>query len=449
MARIGLYNCTIVNEGIQEKVSILIEDSTIAKIYRDNLRDVIASSPDQLIDCTGKLVFPGVIDDQVHFREPGLTHKADIYTESKAAVAGGTTSFMEMPNTSPQTVTLTDLDAKFAIAREKSLANYSFYFGATNSNAELLPKLDKTKVCGVKVFMGSSTGNMLVDQAEALEAIFKQSPTLIATHCEDEGTIAANLKEYKERYGEGMAFGYHPAIRSAEACYISSSLAVKLAKQFNSRLHILHLSTGKELSLFDGSTPLEKKRITAEVCVHHLWFNSSNYETLGWRIKWNPAVKAESDRLALIDGLKNNLIDVVATDHAPHLESEKNQGYFSSPSGGPMVQHSLLTMIELSKKGHFPIELVADKMCHAPAKLFQIEKRGFIREGYFADLVVVDPAARLEVTKESLLYKCKWSPLEGVTLSARVNQTFVNGNLVYNKGIFDESVKGKELAFNR
>lgn len=449
MARVGLFNCTIVNEGIQEKASILIEDSIIVKIYRDNLRDVIASSPDQIIDCTGKLVFPGVIDDQVHFREPGLTHKADIYTESKAAVAGGTTSFMEMPNTNPQTTTLEDLDNKFAVAKEKSLANYSFYFGATNSNAELLPKLNKKRVCGVKVFMGSSTGNMLVDQTEALESIFKQSPILIATHCEDEATITANLKEYHSKYGDGIAFRYHPIIRSEEACFISSSLAVSLAKKFNSRLHILHLSTGKELSLFDSNTPLEQKLITAEVCVHHLWFNDEDYDTLGWKIKWNPSVKTENDRLALIEGLKHNLIDVVATDHAPHLESEKNQGYFSSPSGGPMVQHSLLAMLELAQKGHFPIELVAEKMCHAPAKLYGIEKRGFIREGYFADIVVVDPAASWKITKESLLYKCKWSPLEGNTLSAKVVQTFVNGRLVYNKGIFDESVKGQELVFSR
>jgi dihydroorotase len=394
------------------------------------------------------VVTPWCNDDQVHFREPGLTHKGDIYTESKAGVAGGVTSFMEMPNTNPQTTTIELLDEKFNIAAGKSLANYSFYLGATNDNIEEIIKLNPKKVCGIKIFMGSSTGNMLVDSRESLDKIFKLSPTLIATHCEDETTIRNNIELYKQKYGENVDFKYHAKIRSEEACYLSSSLAVEFAKRHGSRLHILHLSTAKELSLLDNKMPLKDKKITGEVCVHHLWFNDSDYDKFGWRIKWNPSVKTETDRLALIDGLKHNLLDVVATDHAPHLINEKDNSYFKSASGGPMVQHSLITMLELSHKGYFPIELVIDKMCHAPATLYRIEKRGFVREGYYADLVLVNPNTKQTVTKDSLLYKCEWSPLENETLSSKVVMTFVNGRLVYNNGVFDESGKGMALTFN-
>ncbi|HRX31929.1 MAG TPA: dihydroorotase [Tenuifilaceae bacterium] len=449
MDKIAITNAVVINEGSRYKGTILIENEFISKIIPDNLHKALNISDYKIIDAQGLLLLPGVIDDQVHFRDPGLTHKGDIYSESKAAAAGGVTSFMEMPNTIPPATTLTLLDEKYNSASKKSLVNYSFYLGATNNNIEEIVKIDPKEVCGVKVFMGSSTGNMLVDNREALDKIFKYSPTIITTHCEDETTIRNNLEKYRKEFGEDINFKYHAEIRSEEACYISSSLAVELAKKHNSRLHILHLSTQKELSLLDNTIPLEQKRITGEVCVHHLWFNNDDYEKLGWRIKWNPSVKKESDRIGLINGLKNNLLDVVATDHAPHLISEKNAPYFKSASGGPMVQHSLSAMLELSKKGYFPIELVVNKMCHAPATLFKIDRRGFIREGYYADLVLVNPTDSFEVTKESLYYKCGWSPLEGETLHNKVIMTMVNGRIVYNNGVFDESVKGKSLRFNQ
>ena len=448
MEKIAIINALIINEGKRTKGTVIINNGVIEHIIANDTSKVSSYNATRVIDAEGLFLIPGVIDDQVHFREPGLTHKGDIYTESKAGVAGGVTSFMEMPNTNPQTTTIELLDEKFKIASEKSLANYSFYLGATNDNIDEIVKLNPKKVCGIKIFMGSSTGNMLVDSRESLDKIFKLSPTLIATHCEDETTIRNNIELYKQKYGENLDFKYHAEIRSEEACYLSSSLAVELAKRHGSRLHILHLSTAKELSLLDNKLPLKDKKITGEVCVHHLWFNSSDYDKLGWRIKWNPSVKTETDRLALIDGLKNNLLDVVATDHAPHLLEEKNNTYFKSASGGPMVQHSLLAMFELSRKGHFSLETVVDKMCHAPAILYKIEKRGFIREGYHADLVLVNPNSRQTITKDSLLYKCGWSPLEGETLSASVQITMVNGKIVCENGKFDESSKGNALEFN-
>lgn len=448
MGRIAITNALIINEGKQQKGNLIVNDGLIEHISYENSSPLSRFKPERIIDAEGLLLLPGVIDDQVHFREPGLTHKGDIYTESKAGVAGGVTSFMEMPNTNPQTTTIELLDDKFKVASEKSLANYSFYLGATNDNIDEIVKLNPKRVCGIKIFMGSSTGNMLVDSRESLDKIFKLSPTLIATHCEDETTIRNNIELYKQKYGETLDFKYHAEIRSEEACFLSSSLAVEFAKKHGSRLHILHLSTAKELSLLDSKTPLKDKKITGEVCVHHLWFNNKDYDSLGWRIKWNPSVKTETDRLALIDGLKNNLLDVVATDHAPHLLEEKNNTYFKSASGGPMVQHSLLAMIELSKKGYFTIETIVDKMCHAPAILYRVEKRGFIREGYFADIVLVNPNSRQTVTNDSLLYKCGWSPLEGKTLSASVQITMVNGKIVYENGKFDESIKGTALKFN-
>lgn len=447
MGRLAIINATIINEGKTFKGNLIVNGETIEHISTAP-SSVDKFLPEEIINAEGLWLLPGVIDDQVHFREPGLTHKGDIYTESKAAVAGGVTSFMEMPNTKPQTTTVELLHDKFKIASQKSLANYSFYLGATNDNIDEITKVDPRNVCGLKVFMGSSTGNMLVDNEDALEKIFRFSPTIITTHCEDEDTIRKNLEKYQGLYGNNIDIKYHASIRSAEACYLSSAKAVRLAKRHGARLHILHLSTANELELFNNSIPLAEKKITAEVCVHHLWFNDNDYDRLGWRIKWNPSVKTETHRLALIQGLKNNLLDVVATDHAPHLISEKDNVYTSSASGGPMVQHSLLAMLELSRKGYFTPELVVEKMCHSPATLFRIEKRGFIREGYFADLVLVNPNKSQAVAKENLFYKCGWSPLEGETLSHTVEMTIINGRIVYSKGVFNETIKGKALTFN-
>ncbi|MEW5845775.1 MAG: dihydroorotase [Bacteroidota bacterium] len=447
MGRIAILKATIINEGKTFKGNLIINGEFIEHVSPAHI-NVDRFSPNEVIDAEGLWLIPGVIDDQVHFREPGLTHKGDIYSESKAAVAGGVTSFMDMPNTKPQTTTIELLNDKFRIASEKSLANYSFYMGATNDNIDEIIKVDPRNVCGLKVFMGSSSGNMLVDSEEALEKIFKHSPTIITAHCEDENTIRGNVERYQNRYGNNIDIKFHASIRSAEACFLSSDKAVRLAKKHGARLHILHLSTAEELKLLDKNIPLKEKKITGEVCVHHLWFNDSDYDRLGWRIKWNPSVKTENDRLALIDGLKTNLLDVVATDHAPHLISEKDNIYTNSASGGPMVQHSLIAMLELSKKGYFTPELVVQKMCHSPATLFRIEKRGFIREGYYADIVLVNPNHKQTVTNDALLYKCGWSPLEGETFSHSIEMTMVNGRIVYNKGSFNEVVKGKPLKFN-
>ena len=442
-----IRNATIVNEGRTFVGSVLIDGEHIKTVYEGNLV-VELSVPYTEIDATGLLLFPGVIDDQVHFRDPGLTHKGDIYTESKAAVAGGITSYFEMPNTRPQATTIDILEEKYTLASQKSFANYSFLMGVTNDNLDELKKLNPRNVAGVKMFMGSSTGNMLVDNQETLNRVFSEIPLLIVTHCEDEATIQNNIQHYKALLGEDIPVNYHPLIRSAEACYKSSSYAVELATKYNARLHVFHLSSALEMSLFSSDKPLKDKRITAEVCVHHLWFSDTDYAQYGNRIKWNPAIKSESDRLALIDAVNSNKIDVIATDHAPHLLSEKEGSCLTAASGGPLVQHSLVAMLQMVKQGSFTIEKVVEKMCHAPAELFRIEKRGFIRPGYYADLVLVDPNREWMVNADNILYKCGWSPFEGTKFSASVLQTWVNGKLVYDNGQFDETVRGKRLLFD-
>lgn len=442
-----IKNITVLNEKSQFIGSVFVKEGKISKIFKVNESfEMIAQ---KTIDGKGKYLLPGIIDDQVHFRDPGLTHKGDIYTESKAAIAGGITSFMEMPNTIPQATTHEILEEKYKVASEKSLANYSFYMGATNDNIEEIKKIDQSKVCGVKVFMGSSTGNMLVNNHESLSRIFSESPLLIATHCEDEDTIQKNTIKYKEEFGEDLPIKYHPLIRNEEACFKSSSYAVELAKKYNSRLHILHLSTAKELDLFDNSIASKDKKITAEVCVHHLWFSDADYDNHGTMIKWNPAIKSIKDRDALIEGLKSNKIDVVATDHAPHTLEEKSNTYFKAPSGGPLVQHSLVAMLELYHQDKLTLNDIVNKMCHTPADIFQVKNRGYIREGYCADLVLVDLDSAWTVNKNNTLYKCKWSPFENQEFKSKVTHTIVNGNLVYDNGVFDESVKGERLLFER
>ena len=438
-----LKNGVLVNEGRKTEADILIKNGKIEKIGT-SLTEVDA----EIIDVKGSFILPGCIDDQVHFREPGLTHKASIYSESRAAVAGGITSYMEMPNTVPNATTQELLQDKYDIASKNSLANFSFFMGATNDNLEEVLKTDPKRVCGIKVFMGSSTGNMLVDNKETLEGLFSNVSMLIATHCEDEQTIQRNLQDAKEKYGENIPIEQHPVIRNEEACYLSSSLAVSLAKKHNARLHVLHISTAKETTLFDAETPLAKKNITAEACVHHLWFTEDDYSTFGTKIKWNPAVKSKSDREGIWAALLDNRIDVVATDHAPHTLEEKNNNYLNAPSGGPLVQHALLSMFEHAKNGKISIERIVEKMAHNPAILFRIEKRGFLREGYFADLVVVKPEAGEVVAKENILYQCQWSPFEGTKFSYSIDKTFVNGSLVYDRGQIIEAGIGNRLSFN-
>lgn len=441
-----IKNVTIINEGERFVGSVLIENERIAKILRGVYSETTATVVDSIVDGQGKWLIPGVIDDQVHFRDPGLTHKGDLYTESRAAVAGGVTSFMEMPNTKPQTTTNDDLNRKFDRAAEVSAANYSFYIGATNDNLSELKKADPKRTCGVKIFMGSSTGNMLVDNEKSLSAIFSEIGMLIATHCEKEEVIQANIAKYKALYGEDVPVKYHPEIRDVEACYRSSAEAVALAQKYNTRLHILHLSTAREVSLFE-KRPLTEKRITGEVCVHHLWFDDRDYAAYGNRIKWNPSIKSESDKLALREALNSGQLDVVATDHAPHLLSEKEGGCFTAASGGPLVQHSLIVMLELAKKGVFTPEKVVEKMCHAPATLYKVEERGFIREGYFADLVLVNPVTEWIVSTENIIYKCGWSPVEGSTFHSQVDMTFVNGIVAYDNGKINDHCRGRELSF--
>lgn len=445
MKTVLITNANIVNEGKIFHGNVLIKNDRIAKISSSE----ITTNADATIDALGKYLFPGCIDDQVHFREPGLIHKAEIYTEAKAAVAGGVTSFMEMPNTIPNTFTQELLEEKYKRASEVSLANYSFFMGASNDNIDEVLKTNPRNVCGIKVFMGSSTGNMLVDKNETLEALFSKCKLLIATHCEDETTIKNNIAIYKEKYGEDIPMECHPLIRSEEACYKSSALAVALAKKHNTRLHILHISTAKELELFDSKIPLKEKRITAEACIHHLWFSEEDYKTKGVFIKWNPAIKKASDKDALLKGILDNKIDIIATDHAPHTLEEKQQSYFKAPSGGPLVQHSLVAMLELHEQGKISLEKIAEKMAHAVADCFQIEKRGYIREGYFADLVLVDLNNPWTVDKSNIYYKCGWSPFEGITFHSKITHTFVNGNLVYDNGHFNHSEKGQRLLFER
>ena len=440
-----IQNATIVNENKIFKGDILIENEIITKISSK----IKPTKNIEVINAEGKYLIPGFIDDQVHFREPGLTHKANIATESRAAIAGGITTFIEMPNTVPQATTQHLLENKFKIAAADSYANYSFMFGGTNDNLEELLKTDPKKVAGIKLFLGSSTGNMLVDNEEILEKIFSSTKMIISVHCEDEETIRKNTAIYKEKYGDDIPLKYHPLIRSEEACYLSSSKAIKLAKKTGARLHIFHLSTEKETHLFRNDIPLEEKQITSEVCIHHLWFSDKDYEEKGTHIKWNPAVKTEKDRLGLWKALLDDRIDVLATDHAPHTLDEKNNNYLNAPSGGPLVQHAIIALLEKVKEGVIPIEKAVEKMSHNPAKLFQIEKRGFIKEGYFADIVLIDTNKPQTISKDNILYKCGWSPFEGTTFSSTITHTFVNGNLIYNNGIFNDEIKGKRITFNR
>lgn len=437
-----IKNATIVNENEIFVSDILIEGQFISKIDKD-----ITDSHARVIDAEGLIVMPGAIDDQVHFREPGLTHKGEIYTEAKAAVAGGVTTYMEMPNTVPQAVTIVELEKKYTRAKECSLANYSFFMGGTNLNLEETLKVDYSKVCGLKIFMGSSTGDMLVDNEKTLEGFFEKSNALIATHCEYDPMIKDTQARIIAEYGEDIPAYFHPIIRNDEACYRSSSFAVQLAKKFNTRLHILHISSAKELSLFTNKIPLKQKRITAEACIHHLWFNDEDYKAKGNFIKWNPSVKTEYDRAQIFEAVLDGRIDVIATDHAPHTMEEKSQSYLKAPSGGPLVQHSILAMLEFYKQKKITLEMIVNKMSHNVADIFNIEKRGYIREGYFADLVVVNLNKPNTVTKESLLYKCGWSPFEGHTFASSIEKTFVSGHLVYDNGTFDETKKGERLTF--
>ncbi len=446
MKTILIKNALIVNEGKVVNNDVLIEGKLIAEIG-DSIKNIPLDI--QIIDAKGRHLLPGIIDDQVHFREPGLTHKANIATESKAAVAGGITSFIEMPNTVPQATTQQLLQDKFDIASKTSYANYSFMFGGTNDNLEELLKTDPQKVAAIKLFLGSSTGNMLVDNEETLEKIFSSTKMLITVHCEDEHTIRKNLAKAIAKYGDDIPIEMHPKIRSEEACYISSSKAIALAKKTGARLHVFHLSTAKETALFSNEIPLEEKQITAEVCIHHLWFDETDYKEKGTFIKWNPAVKTKQDQEGLWKALLDDRIDVIATDHAPHTLEEKKQVYTKAPSGGPLVQHGLLAMLEAVHDKKISLEKVVKKMCHNPAKLFQIKKRGFIKKGYYADLVLVDMNTSQQVTKDNILYKCGWSPFEGTVFNSEITHTFVNGNLIYNKGVFDIETKGMQLTFNR
>lgn len=446
MNRVLIKNAKIVNEGTIFEGDILIEDEFIVEIAE---KISVKSSATKIIDAEGNYLIPGAIDDQVHFREPGLTYKGDIASESKAAVAGGITSFIEQPNTVPNAVTQEILEEKYQIAEASSFANYSFMMGATNDNLEEVLKTNPKNVAGIKIFLGSSTGNMLVDDEAVLEKIFSSTPMLIAVHCEDEQTIKDNLEKYKAEYGEDVPVTVHHLIRSEEACYISSSKAVALAKKTGARLHVFHLSTAKEMELFTNKIPLEDKKITAEVCLHHLWFTNEDYATKGNLIKWNPAVKTANDRKVLWEALLDDRIDVIATDHAPHTLDEKKQPYLKAPSGGPLVQHAVVAMFEAHHQGKISVEKIVEKMAHNPAKIFKIEKRGFIKEGFYADLAIVNPGLPWSVKKENILYKCGWSPLEGVNFKSRITHTFVNGQLVYNNFKVKDVRCGKRLLFDR
>ena len=444
MGEILIKNAKVVNENKIFECDILLDDELIVRIDKD-----ISSDNAEVIDVEGNYLLPGIIDDQVHFREPGLTHKGDIASESRAAVAGGITSFMEQPNTNPQTTTIEKLEEKFARAADSSFANYSFLFGGTNDNLEELKRLDKNACSGVKLFLGSSTGNMLVDDEVIIEEIFKNTEMVISAHCEDETTIKRNLAKYREQYGDDIPIKYHPLIRSAEACYLSSSKAIALAKKTGARFHVFHLSTGIETDLFRNDIPLEQKKITAEVCIHHLWFSDADYDAKGTLIKWNPAVKTAEDRSKLWDALLDDRIDVIATDHAPHTLEEKDNVYTQAPSGGPLVQHALPAMLEKYHDGVISLEKIVEKMCHNPAKLFQIKNRGYVKEGYYADLAIVNLNDSWKVTKENIAYKCGWSPFEEHTFRSKVSHTFVNGHLAYENGKYSTQRNAKRLTFNR
>lgn len=449
--RVWIKDALIINEGRSFKGSVLIDGAYISSVYEGDIGaeggfPVELTENVKVIDASGKWLLPGAIDDQVHFREPGLTHKGDIRSESRAAVAGGVTTYMDMPNTNPQTTTPEALEWKFRRAAEVSVANYSFFFGGTNDNADLISRLDRTRVPGIKLFLGSSTGNMLVDQEDTLRRFFGETDLLIAVHAEKEDIIQANKERYVAEFGTDLDISFHSKIRSAEACYASSSEAVALAKKMGTRLHLFHLSTARELPLLDGG-PLNERKITGEVCVHHLWFCDKDYQTFGNRIKWNPAIKTEADREALRHAINDDTIAVVATDHAPHLLSEKEGNCLTAASGGPLVQHSLLAMLDMAADGIFTKEKVVEKMAHHPAELYRIDRRGYIRSGYYADLVLVDPAAPLTVSKENILYKCGWSPFEGYTFCHSVYKTFVNGREVYGDERIADEVVGMEVRY--
>ena len=447
MNKTVLFNALIVNEEKSFVGGVVIASELIEAVFEGAVPNEYTT--EICIDIKGKLLIPGVIDDQVHFRDPGLTHKGDLYTESKAAVAGGVTSFMDMPNVKPQTTTIALLDERNKNAASKSLANYSFYLGATNDNLSELEQIDRTKTCGVKIFMGSSTGNMLVDNKESLQNIFQNIKLPIAVHCEEEPIIQANLAHYKAQFGDDIPIEFHPIIRNTEACYRSSAKAVDLAHKYGAHLHLLHLSTAKEMDLLDNCMPASQKKVTAEVCIHHLWFDDRDYASKGAMIRWNPSIKTEADKLALFEALLNDKIDIVATDHAPHTIEEKSGLYTSSMSGGPLIQHSLVAMLEFYHQGKISIEKVVEKMCHTPAVIFKVSKRGFLKPGFFADIIIVDLNTSEVVTKQNILYKCGWSPFEGQCFHSKVEQTYVNGNLVYDKGIFNEQIKGQQLSFDR
>ena len=445
MRIIKIINGLLVNEGNITKQDILVKNDRIVKIGNS----IKFSGESKVIDASGKIIFPGLIDDQVHFREPGLTNKATIKSESKAALAGGITSFLEMPNTNPQTITIADWEEKNKLASKTSFANYSFMFGGTNDNLDQILALDNKRVPALKLFLGSSTGNMLIDDPEVLKEIFRSTKLVIAVHCEDEQTIKNNLKIAKEKYGDKIPVDQHPVIRDENACYLSSSRAVALAKETGARLHVFHLSTAKEISLFQNNMPLNEKKITAEVCIHHLWFNDLDYKKKGTLIKWNPSIKSKKDQEALWDGLNNDFLDVLATDHAPHTINEKLNDYNKSPSGGPLVQHALPALLTAYHKGLVSLEKIVEKACHNPAILFDIKDRGYIKEGYFADLVFIDLDKEYKITKNDLLYKCGWSPFEGTKFKGKIEKTILNGTLVYDKGKINSKSAAKELTFNR
>ena len=444
MSSILIKKATIINENSREISDLFIKNNRIEKIDKN----INIESKCSEINGEGLFLIPGLIDDQVHFREPGLTHKGNIYTESMAAVAGGVTSFMEMPNTIPNAVTNKELENKYLIGKNTSFGNYSFYLGASNNNIEEVKRLDKKNICGVKIFMGSSTGNMLVDKEKALNEIFKHSEVIITTHCEDEETIKTNLKIAQEKYGENIPFNQHPIIRSREACYKSSSHAISLAKEHNAKLHILHISTKEELELFKN-IPLKEKNITCEACLHHIWFSDSDYESLGSLIKWNPAIKTSDDRASIIDAINNDIIDVIATDHAPHTFEEKSNSYINAPSGGPLIQYSLPLLLEMNKKNKFSLEKIVQKTSHNVADLFQIKDRGYIREGYFADIVLFDLNSETKVSEEKILSKCNWSPLKDETFHSKIIHTIVSGQHIYKDGQLNGESSGMRMEFNR
>ena len=445
MGKLLIKNATVINEGNRLSKDILVEGDLITSISKK----IQVDSDTQVIDAHGLILIPGMIDDQVHFREPGLTHKGNILSESKAAIAGGVTSYIEMPNTSPNTTTVEEFNKKISIASRNSYSNFSFMFGGTNDNLDEIKKIDPTEVAGIKLFLGSSTGKMLIDNLNSIEKIFSSTSIPISAHCEDEQIIKNNSKKFKEIYGENVPMEYHPVIRSEEACYKSSKYAVDLAKKTGARLNVFHISTRKELDLFDNKLPVDQKKLTAEVCAHHLWFTDKDYEKLGSKIKWNPAIKSQSDKDALWNAIKEDKIDIIASDHAPHTEIEKENSYFNCPSGGPMVQHTILSLLEESPKHGVSIEKIVEKIAHNPSKIFKIKKRGFIKEGYYADIVLVDPNSPTLVSKKSLLYKCGWSPFEGVTFSSSIHSTILNGRVVYSNGVVNETPNGKKLVFDR